>query len=107
MPSFPYLWLLGYDLVESQTKKERKTRTVFGSKIFSDMKRDINLIIYVIEFSADEFSAKLGYANLLRSGLIKLSKDNLSLPIDDWLYSAINHSHPPIPERIDALKRYE
>lgn len=60
-----------------------------------------------MEFSADEFSAKLGYANLLRSGLIKLSKDNLSLPIDDWLYSAINHSHPPIPERIDALKRYE
>lgn len=78
-----------------------------GSKIFSDVKRDINLICYVIEFSADEFSAKLGYANLLRSGLIKLSKDNLSLPIDDWLYSAINHSHPPIPERIDALKRYE
>jgi hypothetical protein len=50
--------------------------------------------------------AELGYASLLASGLIKLGKDNLSLPIDDWLYSAVHHSHPPIPERILALKKY-
>jgi len=59
-----------------------------------------------MEFSADRFSADLGYASLLCSGLIKLGKDNLSLPIDDKLYSMINHSHPPTPERIRALKKY-
>uniref|UniRef100_A0A915HHX0 Ste24 endopeptidase n=1 Tax=Romanomermis culicivorax TaxID=13658 RepID=A0A915HHX0_ROMCU len=59
------------------------------------------------EFSADKFSAELGYAPLLTSGLIKLSKDNLSLPINDHLYSAWHHSHPPVPERIDALKKYK
>ncbi|KAI1711110.1 peptidase family m48 domain-containing protein [Ditylenchus destructor] len=58
------------------------------------------------EFSADRFSAKLGYAGLMQSALIKIGKDNLSLPIDDPLYSMINHSHPPIPERIAALKKY-
>jgi len=58
------------------------------------------------EFSADRFSAELGYSNLMCSALIKLGKDNLSLPIDDPLYSMANHSHPPIPERIAALKKY-
>ena len=33
------------------------------------------------EFAADRFSADLGYAPLLRSSLIKLSKDNKSLPV--------------------------
>uniref|UniRef100_A0A1I8B933 CAAX prenyl protease n=1 Tax=Meloidogyne hapla TaxID=6305 RepID=A0A1I8B933_MELHA len=35
------------------------------------------------------------------------SRDNLSLPINDWLYSACNHSHPPILERIEALKKFK
>lgn len=59
-----------------------------------------------MEFAADRFSAQLGYSKLLCSALIKLSKDNLSLPIDDWLYSMVNHSHPPVPERIEELKKY-
>lgn len=37
---------------------------------------------------------------------MKVGKDNLSLPIDDYLYSMVNHSHPPVPERIQALKKY-
>jgi STE24 endopeptidase len=52
------------------------------------------------------FSAELGYAKLLCSALIKLGKDNLSLPIDDPLYSMVHHSHPPIPERMAAMKKY-
>lgn len=59
------------------------------------------------EFAADRFSADLGYADLLCSSLIKLGKDNLSLPIDDPLYSAVHHSHPPTPERIAALQKYK
>ncbi|VDL79088.1 unnamed protein product [Nippostrongylus brasiliensis] len=57
------------------------------------------------EFAADEFAAKLGYGDLLASSLVKLGKDNLVLPIDDPLYSMCNHSHPPIPERIEAINR--
>lgn len=58
-----------------------------------------------MEFSADKFSADLGYSNQLADSLIKLGVDNLSLPVDDPLYSAVHHSHPPIPERIKALRK--
>lgn len=43
----------------------------------------------------------------LRSGLIKLNKDNLSFPVYDGLYSMFNHSHPPLLERLDALGKIE
>ncbi|VIO95621.1 Peptidase family M48 containing protein [Brugia malayi] len=58
-----------------------------------------------LEFAADHFSEKLGYGYELRKALIKLGKDNLVLPIDDPLYSMFNHSHPPVLERIAALKK--
>ncbi|CAJ0593532.1 unnamed protein product [Cylicocyclus nassatus] len=57
------------------------------------------------EFGADEYAVKLGYGDKLISSLTKLGKDNLSLPIDDPLYSMCNHSHPPIPERIEAINK--
>uniref|UniRef100_A0A914IBR0 Ste24 endopeptidase n=1 Tax=Globodera rostochiensis TaxID=31243 RepID=A0A914IBR0_GLORO len=66
----------------------------------------INVFTRKFEFAADRFSATLGHAPKLCSGLIKLGKDNLSLPIDDWLYSWCNHSHPPTPERMEALKKF-
>jgi STE24 endopeptidase len=59
------------------------------------------------EFQADEFAAGLGRAAHLRTALIKLNNDNLSFPIYDWLYSAWKHSHPPLLERIAALKKYQ
>jgi len=59
------------------------------------------------EFQADEFAANLGKANDLQGALVKLNNDNLSFPIYDWLYSAWHHSHPPVLERIEALKKYQ
>merc|ERR1719436_2197181 len=59
------------------------------------------------EFQADEFAAKMGKAKDLKTSLVKLNNDNLGFPIYDWLYSAWNHSHPPLLERIDALKKYQ
>ena len=47
----------------------------------------------------------MGKAKDLQSALIK--KDNDSFPIYDWLYSAWHHSHPPVLERIEALKKYQ
>jgi len=59
------------------------------------------------EFQADAFAASLGKAEDLGAALIKLNNDNLSFPIYDWLYSAWNHSHPPLLERLGALKKKE
>lgn len=59
------------------------------------------------EFQADEFAANMGKAKDLKTALVKLNNDNLGFPIYDWLFSAWNHSHPPLLERIDALKKYE
>ena len=63
-----------------------------------------------------------------RSALVKLNNDNLSFPIYDWLFSvklkpftltwvrvdhlkinfqAWHHSHPPLLERLEALKKFE
>lgn len=59
------------------------------------------------EFGADDYAGQLGYAPQLCTALTKLSKDNLSMPIDDHLYSMFNHSHPPVVERIAALDKYK
>ncbi|KAE9420550.1 hypothetical protein Angca_003896, partial [Angiostrongylus cantonensis] len=55
------------------------------------------------EFDADKFATKLGYGDRLISALTKLGKDNLVLPVDDYLFSMCHHSHPPISERIEAI----
>jgi len=59
------------------------------------------------EFQADDFAAGLGRAAQLKTALIKLNNDNLSFPVYDWLYSAWNHSHPPLLQRIESLKKYD
>ncbi|GJQ69235.1 hypothetical protein Trydic_g6384 [Trypoxylus dichotomus] len=56
------------------------------------------------EFQADEFATKLGRAEPLKRALVQLNKDNLGFPIYDYLYSMWHHSHPPLLERITALK---
>ena len=56
------------------------------------------------EFQADRFAFELKYEKELRAALIKLNKDNLSFPVHDSLYSAWHHSHPPLLQRIAALK---
>lgn len=57
------------------------------------------------EFQADQFAASLGRSADLGTALIKLNNDNLGFPIYDWLYSAWHHSHPPLLERLEALKK--
>ncbi|XP_045467463.1 CAAX prenyl protease 1 homolog [Harmonia axyridis] len=56
------------------------------------------------EFQADEFAAKLGKAEYLEKALVQLNKDNLGFPIYDKVFSAWHHSHPPLLERLEALK---
>lgn len=55
------------------------------------------------EYEADKYAVDCGYSENLSRALIKLSKENLSGLNADWLYSSYHHSHPILPERLDAM----
>ncbi|RKP05151.1 peptidase M48, partial [Thamnocephalis sphaerospora] len=59
------------------------------------------------EFEADAYAKKLGYAESLRSGLIKLHTKNLGHMNPDSWYSTYRFSHPPLVERLEALGKTE
>lgn len=56
------------------------------------------------EFQADAFARAMGRSTELCSALIKLNKDNLGFPVADWLFSMWHYSHPPLLERLRAIK---
>ena len=58
----------------------------------------------VCEYQADAFAVKAGRAKELSASLQKLQIDNLSEMDPDWLYSAINFSHPSLIERLKAIE---
>ena len=59
------------------------------------------------EFAADRFAAKLCRTGRpLSTALIKLNKDNLSEIAPPKIYCIFNNSHPPLLERIRALKQF-
>ncbi|XP_067862856.1 CAAX prenyl protease 1 homolog [Heptranchias perlo] len=76
--------------------------------IFSPYNEVLSFCLTVLsrrfEFQADAFAKDLGKATDLYSALIKLNKDNLGFPVADWLYSMWHYSHPPLLERLRALK---
>lgn len=55
------------------------------------------------EYEADDFAKGLGFSKDLAKALIKLNADNLGFPLYDWMYSAWNHSHPTILQRMSRL----
>jgi len=59
----------------------------------------------MFEFQADAFARKLRHAGPLKTALIKLNKDNLGFPVNDWLYSTFHFSHPPLLDRLQALDK--
>lgn len=60
------------------------------------------------EFAADKFSQELcGTYKPLASALIKLNKENLNEITVPKIYSVFNYSHPPLLERIRAMKERE
>lgn len=76
--------------------------------IFSPYNEVLSFCLTVLsrrfEFQADAFARNLGKAKDLYSSLIKLNKDNLGFPVSDWLFSMWHYSHPPLLERLQALK---
>jgi STE24 endopeptidase len=58
------------------------------------------------EFQADAFAKKIcGSEEGLCSALVKLNKENLSEIQVPKIYSVFNYSHPPLLERIAALRK--
>ncbi|CAG9766508.1 unnamed protein product [Ceutorhynchus assimilis] len=57
------------------------------------------------EFEADDFAVQLNKGVALESALLKLNKDNSGFPVHDWLYSVWHYSHPPLLQRIEALRK--
>lgn len=57
------------------------------------------------EFEADAYAAQVtGNPEAMAEALRKLSKDNLSNLTPHPFYVFLNYTHPPVPERIEALK---
>lgn len=63
----------------------------------------MNLLSRKHEFQADSFAKKMGYADELASGLIKLNVENLGNMNPDPWYSTYHYSHPPLLERLKAV----
>nr|CCA18761.1 CAAX prenyl protease 1 putative [Albugo laibachii Nc14]CCA25203.1 CAAX prenyl protease 1 putative [Albugo laibachii Nc14] len=59
------------------------------------------------EFQADAFATDLGHAKALQTGLTKISTENLSNMNPDKWYSAYHYDHPPLLERLSAIKQRE
>jgi len=85
------------------------TGLVFFSMLFSPLSRLLSLGVLALsrmhEFEADAFAAQAtGETEPMVDALKKLTKDNLGLLSPHPLYVWLNHSHPPMVERIEALK---
>lgn len=55
------------------------------------------------EFQADAFAVDLGKGEGLKGGLLALESTNRSAANVDPLFSAFTYSHPPVPERLQAI----
>ena len=82
---------------------------VFFSMLYSPISMLIGIFFTYIsrknEFSADAYSVQTAkMPNSLISGLKKLSKENLSNLTPHWLNVFLNYTHPPVLERVLAIK---
>ncbi len=84
-----------------------------GLVFFSMLYAPISLILGIFftyisrrnEFAADQYSIETAkMPNSMISSLKKLSKENLSNLTPHWLNVFLNYTHPPVLERIRALK---
>lgn len=55
------------------------------------------------EFQADRFASERGRGLNLKTGLIKLFKENKADVDPDWMYASFNHTHPSLFTRLRAI----
>lgn len=83
---------------------------IFFGLLYSPIELVLSILMSIIsrkhEFEADEFAVKTtGNKQDMISTLKKLSKDNLSNLTPHPFYVFMNYSHPPVLERINAIRR--
>ncbi|MBN1600739.1 MAG: M48 family metalloprotease [Chitinispirillaceae bacterium] len=65
----------------------------------------INIILRKNEYEADRYSAKTCNGNDLQEALRKLSVNNLCNPTPHPAFVFMHYSHPPLVERLRALRK--
>lgn len=63
----------------------------------------LNVLSRKNEYQADQYALEQGHSDSLAYSLIKLTTENLGTIDSDWLYSAYNHSHPILADRLSNL----
>lgn len=66
-----------------------------------------NCITRALEYQADAFAVRLGKETAvhLKGALVRVHEENLAIYGVDPVYSAYNHNHPTLVERLDALDK--
>lgn len=81
---------------------------IFFAHLFAPLSVVLGMVFNGIsryhEFQADAYAAKHETADDLAAALLKLHQDNRGFPVNDWLYSALHHSHPTLIERLEQLE---
>jgi STE24 endopeptidase len=85
---------------------------IFFGMLFTPMELFLSLFLQILsrkhEFEADQFSAETtGQTKPLISALKKLCVHNLSNLTPHPFYVFLNYSHPPLLDRIEAIKKLE
>ncbi|MGK0186833.1 MAG: STE24 endopeptidase [Verrucomicrobiales bacterium] len=83
---------------------------ILFSLLFKPVSKVLSVLMAIFsrknEFEADAYAAEVtGDANSLVTALKKLSRDNLANLTPHPFYVFMYYSHPPLPERVDALKK--
>nr|CCC92916.1 putative CAAX prenyl protease 1 [Trypanosoma congolense IL3000] len=77
---------------------------VFVEPISTILGYAVSLLTRQLEFQADRYAVKSGYGSQLIDGLLLIHKENKGLLTPDPLFAALKYSHPPLGQRLDALK---
>ena len=83
---------------------------IFFGLLYTPISKVISIFMTMLsrknEFEADAYAADVtGEPETMVTALKKLSKDNLSNLTPHPFYVFLNYSHPPVPERIAALRK--
>lgn len=78
--------------------------SIYSSVIGFFIQPIINFIYKRNEFGADRFSGEMLYKEELISALTKLSSENKVFPKSSKIYGLFYHTHPPVLERIEAIR---